>query len=200
MVKGKGIKGHLLTAVICGLLMMQSVNAQETKDTVNPPLSAAADTTGNSVYNGKADNLKIGFVNIRKLMAQAPQLKTIQENLAKEFEKENQAIISLRSEIAKLSAQYDEKADKNRQTTLQKAINDKQREVAQLQQRLQDAYSLSRNEALGKLQTLIVSMVAKVSQERQLDIVLNNTGVIYVSSRIDITPAVFAYLAEQTID
>ncbi len=200
MVKGKGIKGHLLTAVICGLLMMQSVNAQQTKDTVNPPLSAGADATGNSVYNGKADNLKIGFVNIRKLMAQAPQLKTIQENLAKEFEKENQAIISLRSEIAKLSAQYDEKADKNRQITLQKAINDKQREVAQLQQRLQDAYSLSRNEALGKLQTLIVSMVAKVSQERQLDIVLNNTGVIYVSSRIDITPAVFAYLAEQTID
>ncbi|PIE44554.1 MAG: hypothetical protein CSA45_06455 [Gammaproteobacteria bacterium] len=192
-------KGNLLTAVISSLLMAQSVNAQEAQDIESTPLPD--NTTNDSVYNNsKADNLKIGFVNIRKLMAQAPQLKTIQENLAKEFEKENQAIIFLRSEIAKLSAQYDEKADKNRQITLQKAINDKQREVAQLQQRLQDAYSLSRNEALGKLQTLIVSMVAKVSQERQLDIVLNNTGVIYVSSRIDITPAVFAYLSEQTID
>ncbi len=146
------------------------------------------------------NNLKVGFVNIRKLMVQAPQLEQIQKNLEKEFESQNQAIIDLRRQIAKLSAEYDRYDKKNDIIKLQKQIGEKQRELAKKQQQLQDDYNVRRNEALGKLQTLIVSMVAKVSREKKMDIVLNNTGVIYVSSRIDITPDVFKYLAEQKID
>lgn len=145
-------------------------------------------------------NLKVGFVNIRKLMVQAPQLAQIQKKLEKEFESQNQGIISLRHQIAQLSAQYDKESDKNKQLELQKQIGEKQRDLAQKQQRLQDDFNVRRNEALGKLQTLIVSMVAKVSREKQMDIVLNNTGVIYVSTRIDITPDVFKYLSEQVIE
>lgn len=144
--------------------------------------------------------LKVGFVNIRKLMEQAPQLQQIQNNLETMFAAENRSIIVLRNEIAKLSAQYDAKADEATIKTLQKQIDNKQREMADLQKKLRDAYNLRRNEALGKLQTLIVTMVATVSQEKQLDIVLNNTGVIYVNQRIDITPAVFKKLSEQRID
>ncbi len=40
------------------------------------------------------NNLKVGFVNIRKLMVQAPQLEQIQNKLAKEFESKNQEIIN----------------------------------------------------------------------------------------------------------
>ncbi len=146
------------------------------------------------------NNIKVGFVNIRKLMVQAPQLEQIQKKLETEFETQNQAIIDLRHQLAQLSAKYDSENDKNTMLELQKEIGEKQRELAKKQQRLQDDFSVRRNEALGKLQTLIVAMVAKVSKEKQMDIVLNNTGVIYVSSRIDITPDVFKYLAEQTID
>lgn len=148
----------------------------------------------------KSSNLNVGFVNIRKLMTQAPQLSQIQQKLASEFDKENQAIIALRTDIAKLSANYDENKSEEALVDLQKNISEKQQELERLQQLLQDEYNVRRNAALGKLQTLIVRMVAKVSQEKQLDLVLNNTGVIYVSSRIDITPDVFKYLSEQTID
>ncbi len=145
-------------------------------------------------------NLKVGFVNIRKLMVQAPQLEQIQNKLEKEFEAKNQEIITLRHQIAKLSEQYDSVTDNNAMLDLQKKVGEKQRELAKKQQQLQDDFNVRRNQALGVLQTLIVSMVAKVSKEKQLDIVLNNTGVIYVSSRIDITPNVFKYLSEQTIE
>lgn len=146
------------------------------------------------------NNLKVGFVNIRKLMVQAPQLEQIQNKLAKEFESKNQEIITLRHTIAKLSTKYDSVTDQNAMLDLQKQVGDKQRELAKKQQQLQDDFNVRRNQALGKLQTLIVSMVAKVSKEKELDIVLNNTGVIYVSSRIDITPDVFKYLSEQTVE
>lgn len=144
--------------------------------------------------------LKVGFVNIRKLMEQAPQLQQIQDNLESLFAEENRAIIALRNDIARLSAQYNAKADKATVKALQNQIDSKQREMAKRQKQLRDAYSLRRNEALGELQTLIVNMVASVSKEKHLDIVLNNTGVIYVNNRIDITPAVFKKLSEQQID
>lgn len=147
-----------------------------------------------------SNDLKVGFVNIRQLIANAPQIKQVQTKLATEFEDKNQAIIALRNEIVKLSASYDQQPSKDEQLALQKQIDDKQLELSKLQQFMQDEFNLRRNEALGKVQTLIVKMVAKVSKEKQLDIVLNNTGVVYVSNRIDITPDVFKYLSEQEID
>lgn len=150
-----------------------------------------------------ANKVKIGFVNIRKIMAQAPQIQQIQQALSAEFETERQAIIALRNDIAALSNRYDETVDtltEQEQADLQKRIDDQQLSLTKGQQRMQDDYNLRRNEALAQLQTLIVNMVAKVSKEKQLDIVLNNTGVVYVNSRIDITPDVLRYLSEQSID
>ncbi len=146
-----------------------------------------------------SDDLRVGFVNVRQLMARAPQIEQIQKDLAVEFEAENQHIIALRNEIAKLSLRYDDKDSQENLAELQKKIDDKQKELLRLQQRLKDAYNLKRNELLAKLQTLIVRMIAKVSQEKQLDLVLNNTGVVYISGRIDITPAVFSYLKVEQI-
>lgn len=145
-------------------------------------------------------SLKVGFVNIRKLLVQAPQLGQIQKKLEGEFEDKNQVIIKLRHQIAQLSSQYDQETEKTVMLEVQKQITEKQRELAKNQQRLQDEYNVRRNEELAKLQTLIVSMVAKVSKEKKMDIVLNNTGVIYVSGRIDITPTVFKYLSEQVLE
>lgn len=148
-------------------------------------------------------SVKIGFVNIRKIMAQAPQIQQIQQQLSTEFDSERQAIIALRNDIATLSNRYDETADglsEQAQAELQKNIDEKQLALNKRQQQMQDAYNLRRNEALAKLQTLIVNMVAKVSKEKQLDIVLNNTGVIYVNTRIDITADVLSDLSEQTIE
>lgn len=159
---------------------------------------ALAQTDGDSIQA-----IKIGFVNIRKIMAQAPQIEQIQQNLSAEFESDRQTIIELRNRIASLSNRYDESLEtlsEQEQAALQKSIDEEQLVLTRSQQRMQDAYNLRRNEALAKLQTLIVNMVAKVSKEKRLDLVLNNTGVIYVNSRIDITPDVLRYLAGQTID
>lgn len=150
--------------------------------------------------DNQTGGLKVGFVNIRQLMANAPQIEQIQSKLAAEFEGKKQSIITLRNEVAQLNADYDRQTNKEKQLALQKQIDDKQLALSKLQQFMQDEFNLRRNEALGKVQTLIVKMVAKVSEEKQLDIVLNNTGVVYINQRIDITPDVFNYLSEQKID
>lgn len=169
---------------------------------VAPIKAQAVDETTN-----RQNAIRIGYVNIRKIMAQAPQIRHIQKKLLEAFESERQAIFMLRNEIAKLSNSYDEQATANKPDdnqealqALQEAIDEKQLALAKMQQNLQNAYNLRRNESLAALQTLIVNTVAKVSKEKRLDIVLNNTGVIYVNSRIDISPDVLAYLSEQPLD
>lgn len=169
---------------------------------IAPIKAQAVDETTN-----RQNAIRIGYVNIRKIMAQAPQIRHIQKKLLETFESERQAIFMLRNEIAKLSNSYDEQATANKPDdnqealqALQEAIDEKQLALAKMQQNLQNAYNLRRNESLAALQTLIVNTVAKVSKEKRLDIVLNNTGVIYVNSRIDISPDVLAYLSEQPLD
>lgn len=163
-------------------------------------------TMAQKPVNQSIGEVKIGYVSIRRIMANAPQVEQIQKKLSDEFKVKRQTIITLRNQVAELNNAYDvAAADKTKQRpaalqALQKSIDEKQLALEKLQQRLQDEYNLRRNEALAKLQTLVVSMVAKVSKEKQLDIVLNNTGVIYVNTRIDITPDVLKYLSEQTID
>lgn len=169
-------------------------------------LSSAPVRTQAAANDGQGA-IKMGYVNIRKVMAQAPQIKQIQKKLSDAFEAERQAIFKLRNEIARLSNGYDKTAATNQTAenqdtlqALQEDIDEKQLQLAKLQQSLQNAYNLRRNESLAELQTLIVNTVAKVAKEKRLDIVLNNTGVIYVNSRIDISPDVLKYLAEQPLD
>lgn len=142
-------------------------------------------------------SVKVGFVNIRQLITQAPQVEHIRKTLAIEFDDENQQILTLRRELVKLNLAYDNEYSEEKLSQLQTEIGNKQVALSKLQQSLQDAYSLRRNQELGKLQTLIVSKVVEVSKEKSLDIVLNNTGVVYINNRVDITPVVFSRLAEQ---
>ncbi len=171
-------------------------------------LSSKAILTCSFVYaEEQVSQHNTGYVNIRKILATAPQIEQIQKKLANEFEGERQSIIALRSEIATLNNNYDElvarQSDGNTKKELQqlqKLIDSKQLSLIKKQQLMQDDFNTRRNEELAKLQTLVVHMVAKVAKAKGLEMVLNNTGVIYVNSRIDITPEVFKYLAEHNIE
>ncbi len=142
---------------------------------------------------------RIGYVNIRKLMQNAPQIEQIRKQLSQEFDAERQQIVSLRNKIATLINSYDEtagKTDSQALTRLQEDIDKYQATLAKVQQRMQSNYNLRRNEEIAKLQSLIVNMVAKVAKERKLVNVQNEAAVIYINTCVDITPAVFGYLSE----
>ncbi len=141
----------------------------------------------NNTNKTATKEVNIGFVNIRKLMIEAPQLKEIKQVLTKEFEKRNLDLIATRELLTNLNSQYNATKDKAKQKELEKKIEKNQKLLLQAQNSIKDDYNLRRNEELNKLQALIIKSVAAVSKEKSLDIVLNNTGIIYVNSRINIT-------------
>jgi|GEM_PF-4574271 len=164
-------------------------------------------TLGYAADDASGENkFQIGYVDVRKVMANAPQIEQIHQHLSERFRQQRQMIIKLRNEVAHLGAEYDkhvagEVQNRSRgQVQLLQQLDDKQTQLDKLQKQVQKDYNLQRNQSLEKLQSLIVQMVAKVAKEEHLDMVLNDTVVIYVSSRIDITQKVMTYLSEQSLD
>lgn len=141
---------------------------------------------GGQAFAQQSD-INIGFVNIRRIMNEAPQLEEISNRLSGSFADEHKRIAELEEELSKLGAEYNQTTSNDDAIAVQKKISSTQREINQIKDTLNDEFSLRRNEEISAFQQLIVQTVAEISKEKQLDLVLNNTGVVYVNARVDIT-------------
>ncbi len=149
---------------------------------------------GHSV--AQQSDVNIGFVNIRRIMNEAPQLEEISSKLSSSFADEHQRIAELEAALSKLGIRYNQTTSNDDAIAIQKEISTTQREINQIKDTLNDEFSLRRNEEISAFQQLIVQAVAEISKEKQLDLVLNNTGVVYVNARVDITNEVLDRLKQ----
>jgi len=100
-------------------------------------------------------NLKIGVINVSKLLENAPQSKLVQEKLQKEFEPRQLAI---RAKQQKLQTQQDSfqkdaavMGEEERQN-LERQIRDIQRDLQRDENEYLEDLNARRNEEVGKLQ------------------------------------------------
>ena len=144
-------------------------------------------------------DLKVGFVQVDKILQEAPQTIESNKKLEKEF--------SARTE--KLKA--DVKALKERETAFSKdalTMKDSERDakdkaLAQLrvdaqrkERELREDINIRRNEELGGLQEQINKAVTSVAKAESFDLVLYN-GVAYASEKIDITDKILKSLGKK---
>lgn len=144
-------------------------------------------------------DIKIGFVNVRRIMNEAPQLEEISSKLSGSFAEEHQRIAELERQLTQLGVEYNQTTSSDDAIEVQKKISAVQREINQIKDTLNDEFSLKRNEEISAFQQLIVQTVAEISQEKKLDLVLNNTGVVYVNTRVDITNDVLERLKQVSL-
>jgi outer membrane protein len=134
-------------------------------------------------------DLKIGFVNIAKVLEKAPQAAKAKSRLETEFKPRDQELVSQQKEIKTMeerlnrdSAVMSEKEKHN----LEKDIMDKKREAVRKQQEFSEDFNMRRNEELGNLQKRIVEAVRQLAKEESFDLLLTE-GVIYSNDEIDVT-------------
>ena len=144
-------------------------------------------------------DLKVGFVQVDKILQEAPQTIESNKKLEKEF--------SVRTD--KLKA--DVKALKERETAFSKdslTMKDSERDakdkaLAQLrvdaqrkERELREDINIRRNEELGGLQEQINKAVTSVAKAESFDLVLYN-GVAYANEKIDITDKILKSLGKK---
>ncbi|MCQ8180265.1 OmpH family outer membrane protein [Methylomonas sp. SURF-1] len=136
--------------------------------------------------------LKIGFVNVAKVLEKAPQAAKAKTRLETEFSPRDKALVAQQKEIKTLEEKLSRDSavmSEDERRRLEKDVLDKKRDAARAQQEFSEDFNMRRNEELGNLQKRIVEAVRALAKEESFDLLLTD-GVIYANDQIDVTSRV----------
>ena len=142
---------------------------------------------------------KIGFVNVSRLLAEAPQAQAASAALETEFasrrrDLENQQK-DLKTREEKLQKDGAVMAENERRNS-ERELREGDRELARKQQEYVEDLNLRRNEELGKLQRSLLQEVQAFAKSLNYDLVVGD-GVLYATESLDITAQVLAGLQQR---
>ncbi|KAF3981340.1 MAG: OmpH family outer membrane protein [Methylococcales symbiont of Hymedesmia sp. n. MRB-2018] len=140
--------------------------------------------------------LKIGFVNVAKVLEKAPQAEKAKKRLEEEFSPRDKHLLSQDKEIQKLEEKLSRDTSVmggSERRKLEKDIIAKKRDAKRSQQEFQEDFNMRRNEELSKLQRRITEAIKALAKDDKFDLLLTD-GVIYASQKIDVTAQVQAKL------
>lgn len=147
----------------------------------------------------QAAELKVGYVQVDKILQDAPQTAESGKKLEKEFSPRSQELDRMAKQIKDLETVL----DKEGLTISEAERRNKERDVQNIkiefqrkQRELREDINLRKNEELGALQDRINKAVQSVSEAEGYDLVVYS-GVAYASKKIDITDKVLKTLGKK---
>jgi len=149
--------------------------------------------------NVHAEGTRIAFVNVAKALEDSPQAQAANRRLEIEFAPRNKALLSQRKQLRA----YEDKLAKNgmqmteaQLEVLKRSVRDAKREIRRAQEDYREDLNIRRNEELRKLQKRVKRAIVTVAVKYKYDIVVGE-GVLYSSSRIDITKDILKVLTAE---
>ncbi|MBZ0071628.1 MAG: OmpH family outer membrane protein [Thiohalobacteraceae bacterium] len=143
--------------------------------------------------------VKIGFVNTVKLMEEAPQAKAAISKMEAEFAPREKELVALQRDIKqtedKLGRDAAVMSDANRGKAERDLVSRK-RDLKRAQDEFREDLNIRRNEELSKLQRRLYDAIVDLAKAENYDLIVSE-GVVFASTRIDITDAVLTRLKQQ---
>ena len=146
-----------------------------------------------------AAELKVGYVQVDKILQEAPQTSESGKKLEREFSPRTQELERMQKQIKDM----DTALDKDSLTMSESDRRNKERDVANMklefqrkQRELREDINLRKNEELSSLQDRINKAVTSVAESEGYDLVVYS-GVAFASKKIDITDKVLKMLGKK---
>lgn len=143
-----------------------------------------------------AENYKIGVVNAVRILESAPQAEQAKKRLENEFAARDRKLVAAQKAVK----QKEEKLAKDgaimsesERVKLEREAVAARRELKRDQDEFRDDLNFRRNEEFGKIQKDIVQAIQKIAKDQKYDLIVGE-GVIFASSKVDITDAVIKQL------
>ena len=157
-------------------------------------LSAAL---GVSSVVAQEQNLKIGYLDANKIVAQAPQGIASFNELKKKYAGRESDLRQLESEIQKIDEKLENPAKfellGEEILQLQDESRIKSRELERGVAEFNEDFNWERNQELEKLQKTVSNLINRMAEEQKFDLIVQNP-VIWASDRINLTDEVLAEL------
>lgn len=146
-----------------------------------------------------AADIRIAYVNVVKVIENAPQAKAALKKLEAEFSPRDKKIIEVQGRIKekedKLSKQALVMKPSERRLAEREVIRLK-RELRRATQEFREDYNLRRNEELASLQKTVSKVIIEIAKTEKYDLVVHE-GTVYASKKIDITSKVLKRLSNK---
>ncbi len=139
---------------------------------------------------------KIGFVNLVKLIEEAPQGEAATKKIEAEFSPRDNAIRKKQKKIQKLESELEKNALVMKASQLSKKeaeITKLKRSIKREADEFREDYNLRRNEELKILQKVVREAINEVAKEKNFDLILAE-GVLFASKKANITELVLKKL------
>jgi len=149
-----------------------------------------------SVYAQSSGILKIGVVNIGRLLQESPQAQSAKETLQDEFAPRQRELIAMSTELEakKASLQNDmEVMGVEERENAQRELRNDERAIVRAQTEFREDLDLRQNEALGRVQQEVFGEISAYAESENFDLVLID-GVLHASEKVDVTEQILQRL------
>lgn len=146
-----------------------------------------------------AAEIKVGFVNVARVLEKAPQAEAARTRIEKEFAPKDRSLVAQQKELRGLEDQLVRDGavmTEEQRLKLESDIRARRREMRKSQAAFREELNLRRNQELSKLQRKVIQVIQEMAKAAKYDLVIGD-GVLYASERIDITDKVSARLKEE---
>jgi outer membrane protein len=147
-------------------------------------------------FTSYSEEIKIGIVDVNKILKEAPQTLAANKKLEKEF---NSRTTKLKDKVSSL--QSDEKKYQKESLTMsddqrekaEKSLQQRRIEIQRTERELREDMDFRRREEIGDLQEKINITIDKIASEQKFDLILYN-GIAFASDKVDITQQIIKSL------
>ena len=145
-----------------------------------------------------AQEIKIGFVNIVRVMEQAPQAEAARAALEQEFSGRDASLTTSRDAIVEMERKLRTEAEimsAEQREDLERDIASRKLDFNRDREELQEDFNIRRNEELSDLQRVVYEVIVEVAKSEDYDLMVTER-VLYASERIDITDTILERLQD----
>ena len=148
------------------------------------------------VFAQAAGPLKIGVVNIGRLLQESPQAQSAKESLEDEFAPRRREIVAMQTALEDKSKALQKNAEVMGASEREKAERDlrnEERAIVRAQNEFREDLDLRNNEAIGRIQQDVLREISGYADGAGYDLVLAD-GIVFANKSIDITEPVLERL------
>lgn len=145
-----------------------------------------------------AGEIKIGYVNVVRVIEEAPQGVAALKKLETEFGPRDKELVAMQNRIRSL----EDDLDKNGSAMKDADRRNREREVLTLKRELKrstqdfrEDYNQRRNEELAALQQLVRKVIVEIAKQEKYDLIIHE-GALYAGDKVDITEKVLKRLGK----
>lgn len=152
------------------------------------------------VSSANAITIKVGILNLQTVVKESPQVKAMQDAIKKQFTPQEQKIASAQKSLKSTVDKFRKNVSvmtKDQRDDLQKDIVKEEHDLQQMQVKFQQKFMSERNKDMNKIYTQIKSIVSKIANKEQYDLIITHEVVAFSKSYMDITNQVVAALKKQ---